>query len=395
MISTGTPANHSMDAGSVFSSFVGEAEASVRAAFARARAALPAIIFFDEVEQLVGRRSFGGGGDKGGGGDEGVGVQQRVLATFLNEMDGMESAPGLLVLGATNRPDMIDAALMRPGRFDNLVYVGPPDEEARKLILQIHTVQAGMQLDEDVDLGALARMPVGSAALITAAEDSGAVVAAAGGSGAGSGVGGEAVAEAVAEAAADGSAAPTPAVVMAAVAAVGAEAEVGEVQAAAGGGAAAGAEQGRGAGVGAHIAAGRGRGSAAAPAWMGSGARSGGGSGRGGSWGKGKGQGRGGSGVQRQRQREYDRARAENEKARQVAQRGQQAQAAGGAAAGAGALSGADIEGICREAAVATLRGDIDAQTVPMAQLVHAWTNARPSLSQQTLQWYEEREWAS
>eukprot|EP00937_MAST-01D_sp_MAST-1D-sp2_P005196 g5196.t1 len=130
----------------IFDAHVGEAEARVRRAFAAARSAMPAVLFFDEIEALVGSRD---GGDSGG-----VGVQQRVLATFLTEMDGLgvgESAAcslegkagaatkRLLVIGATNRPDLIDAALMRPGRFDQIVYVPPPDRPARVAAFDIHS----------------------------------------------------------------------------------------------------------------------------------------------------------------------------------------------------------------------------------------------------------------
>jgi SpoVK/Ycf46/Vps4 family AAA+-type ATPase len=143
----------------IYSPYVGQAEAMVRQAFAVARGALPAILFFDELEQIVGKRTHDDG-------DSGAGVQQRVLATFLNEMDGVESADGLLVLGATNRPDLIDDALLRPGRFDQLVYVPPPgggnsvsdgsgedasvgsntSTEAIEAILRVHTKRMPLKL---------------------------------------------------------------------------------------------------------------------------------------------------------------------------------------------------------------------------------------------------------
>lgn len=116
----------------------------MRTTFQKARASAPAIIFLDETEAIVGKRNMGNGGSNGDS------VQERVLSTLLNEMDGVESADSVLVVGATNRPDMLDAALMRPGRFDQSVYVPPPDEAARFEILKIHTRH--MPLDVDVDL---------------------------------------------------------------------------------------------------------------------------------------------------------------------------------------------------------------------------------------------------
>ena len=86
----------------IFSPFVGDAERIVRIAFTRARAALPAVLFFDELEAIVGKRGSQSS-------DSSISVTDRVMATFLNEMDGIEACHGLLVLGATNRPDMIDA----------------------------------------------------------------------------------------------------------------------------------------------------------------------------------------------------------------------------------------------------------------------------------------------
>ena len=89
--------------------------------FARARAAAPAVLFIDEIDAIVGRR--------GRGNEEAV--QIRVMATFLTEMDGIGNSDGVLVVGATNRPEMIDDALLRPGRFDKLIYIPPPDQATR------------------------------------------------------------------------------------------------------------------------------------------------------------------------------------------------------------------------------------------------------------------------
>ncbi|KAI0226355.1 hypothetical protein L0F63_002792 [Massospora cicadina] len=133
---------------SVYSCYVGESEAIVRAAFERARRAAPALLFIDEIDALVGSRSF----DLGSKGDP---VQERILTTVLNEMDGVQEAGQVLVVGATNRPDCLDAALLRPGRFDRQIYVPPPGLEARKEILALYT--ASLPVDADVDLDAIAR----------------------------------------------------------------------------------------------------------------------------------------------------------------------------------------------------------------------------------------------
>lgn len=140
----------SLSAAQVFSPFFGDAEAAVRQVFRDARAALPAIIFFDEIDVMVAKREF----DGSGGGEGGTSTAMRVLSTMLNEMDGVESAEGLLVIGATNRPACIDAALMRPGRFDRILFVDLPTEPDRADILRIHS--RPMQLHEDVDIPALA-----------------------------------------------------------------------------------------------------------------------------------------------------------------------------------------------------------------------------------------------
>ena len=81
-------------------------------------------------------------------------MQSRVMATFLTEMDGMENSDGVIVLGATNRPDMIDDALLRPGRFDELIYIPPPDLEARKQIFAVYTSK--IHMDDSLDLDVLA-----------------------------------------------------------------------------------------------------------------------------------------------------------------------------------------------------------------------------------------------
>lgn len=118
----------------IYSPYVGEAEASVRRVFTEARIMSPSIIFLDEIDALVGKRF-----DNGTPNASSSGVEGRILSTLLNEMDGVEQAKQVLVIAATNRPDMIDNALMRPGRLDHILYVPPPDEDSRRSILEIHT----------------------------------------------------------------------------------------------------------------------------------------------------------------------------------------------------------------------------------------------------------------
>ncbi|PIL34827.1 transporter [Ganoderma sinense ZZ0214-1] len=123
--------------------FVGESERAVREIFRKARGAAPSIVFFDEIDALATSRS---GSDSGGGAHEGV------LTSLLNEMDGVQELVGVTIVAATNRPDVIDSALMRPGRLDRILYVGPPDLEGRIEILRIRTqkmsVEAGLDLEQ-------------------------------------------------------------------------------------------------------------------------------------------------------------------------------------------------------------------------------------------------------
>ncbi|KAF8454503.1 P-loop containing nucleoside triphosphate hydrolase protein [Terfezia claveryi] len=123
--------------------YVGESERAVREVFRKARAASPSIIFFDEIDALGSSRTRSG---------EHNGVN--VLTALLNEMDGIEVLHGVIVLAATNRPDILDLALLRPGRLDTILYVGPPDLPARREILQIRSKR--MVISPDVDLGQLA-----------------------------------------------------------------------------------------------------------------------------------------------------------------------------------------------------------------------------------------------
>eukprot|EP00198_Chlamydomonas_reinhardtii_P002273 XP_001691609.1 cdc48-like protein [Chlamydomonas reinhardtii] len=129
----------------LFCMYVGEGEAALRDCFKRARAAAPTIIFLDELDAVAGRREEGG---EGGGGVGGPDAGVRLLTTLLTEMDGIELAAGVLVLGATNRPGAVDPALLRPGRFTTLLY------EGRRAALQVHSRK--LPLAPDVDLAAVA-----------------------------------------------------------------------------------------------------------------------------------------------------------------------------------------------------------------------------------------------
>jgi transitional endoplasmic reticulum ATPase len=113
----------------LLSKWVGESEKGIREVFRRAKQAAPCIVFFDELDALAPRRGQGGG-------DGNVG--DRVIAQLLTEMDGIEGREGVIVLAATNRPELIDTALLRPGRFDLIVELQLPDEEERKAIFDVH-----------------------------------------------------------------------------------------------------------------------------------------------------------------------------------------------------------------------------------------------------------------
>jgi transitional endoplasmic reticulum ATPase len=114
----------------LISKWVGESEKGVREIFRKARQAAPCIIFFDELDAVAPRRGRSEGDAH---------VTERVISQMLTEMDGLEDLKGVVVVGATNRPDIIDEALLRPGRFDRILEVPLPDKEARKEILRIHT----------------------------------------------------------------------------------------------------------------------------------------------------------------------------------------------------------------------------------------------------------------
>jgi transitional endoplasmic reticulum ATPase len=121
----------------------GASERALREIFARARMAAPCIIFFDEIDAIAGRRGSGGGA-----------TIERMVAQLLTEMDGLTQPGGLVVLGATNRPDLIDPALLRPGRFDLVIEMPLPDQTGRAAMLAVHLRR--MPVASDIDIAALA-----------------------------------------------------------------------------------------------------------------------------------------------------------------------------------------------------------------------------------------------
>ncbi len=134
----------------VFSKWVGESEKAIREVFRKGRSAAPAIIFFDELDAIVPRRGMGYADS---------GASERVISQLLTELDGIESLENVVVVGATNRPDLIDPAVLRPGRFDRLIFVPAPDQRIVKQIFKIHT--AKMPLSPDVDLDQVVRLTAG------------------------------------------------------------------------------------------------------------------------------------------------------------------------------------------------------------------------------------------
>ncbi len=125
----------------IFSKWVGESEKAIREVFRKARTAAPAIIFFDELDSIIPRR---------GAGYSDSGATERVISQLLTEMDGIEALQNVVVIAATNRPDILDPAVMRPGRFDRLIDVPAPDSQALMQIFKIHA--RDMPLSKDVDL---------------------------------------------------------------------------------------------------------------------------------------------------------------------------------------------------------------------------------------------------
>ncbi|KAI8069245.1 P-loop containing nucleoside triphosphate hydrolase protein [Gongronella butleri] len=142
----------------LFSKWVGESEKAVREVFKKARAASPSIVFFDEIDALAVKR--GSSGDT-------TSVADRVLSQLLNELDGIEPLVNVTVVAATNRPDIIDAALLRPGRIDRILYVGPPDYASRRSIFDIQLKR--MAVHSDVDTDTLANMSEGCSGAETVA----------------------------------------------------------------------------------------------------------------------------------------------------------------------------------------------------------------------------------
>ncbi|XP_021807884.1 calmodulin-interacting protein 111 isoform X2 [Prunus avium] len=134
----------------LFSKWVGESEKAVKSLFAKARANAPAIIFFDEIDSLAAIR---------GKESDGVSVSDRVMSELLVELDGLHARVDVTVIAATNRPDKIDGALLRPGRFDRLLYVGPPNEPDREEIFHIHLRK--IPCSSDVNIYELAHLSEG------------------------------------------------------------------------------------------------------------------------------------------------------------------------------------------------------------------------------------------
>ncbi|MBO5547546.1 MAG: CDC48 family AAA ATPase [Candidatus Methanomethylophilaceae archaeon] len=129
--------------------WVGESEKAVRETFRKARQASPCVIFMDEIDSIAPERGTGGDSN----------VTERVISQMLTEMDGLEGLNDVVVIAATNRPDIMDPALLRPGRFDKSIYIAPPDLESRKSIFGIHT--RGRPMEEDVNLEDLAQRTEG------------------------------------------------------------------------------------------------------------------------------------------------------------------------------------------------------------------------------------------
>jgi transitional endoplasmic reticulum ATPase len=133
----------------LLSKWVGESEKAIRQTFRKAKQVAPTVVFFDELDSLA----------PGRGGEVGSNVSERVVNQLLTELDGLEEMENVMVIGATNRPDMIDPALIRSGRFDRLVYIGEPELEGREQILTIHTEET--PLAPDVSLRELAEITGG------------------------------------------------------------------------------------------------------------------------------------------------------------------------------------------------------------------------------------------
>ena len=145
-VANGSEANFILIKGpELLNMFVGESEKGVRKIFEKARQAAPTIIFFDEVDSIAHKRGM----------EFGEKVTERMVNTLLSEMDGLQELNDVLVIAATNRPDMIDPALLRPGRFDRVILIPVPDEKSRLEILKVHT--KGMPIAKDVNINELSK----------------------------------------------------------------------------------------------------------------------------------------------------------------------------------------------------------------------------------------------
>ncbi|MBP2132303.1 transitional endoplasmic reticulum ATPase [Methanomicrobium sp. W14] len=136
----------------LLSKWVGESEKGVRDVFRKARQASPSIIFFDEIDALLPKRGAYQGSSH---------VTESVVSQILTELDGLEELTNVIVLGATNRPDMLDEALMRPGRLDRIIYVPPPDAEGRKKIFEVYLKNSASILSDDVSIDELVKRSEG------------------------------------------------------------------------------------------------------------------------------------------------------------------------------------------------------------------------------------------
>ncbi|MFQ5919478.1 MAG: CDC48 family AAA ATPase, partial [Thermoplasmata archaeon] len=134
----------------VMSKWVGESEKAIRQIFKKAKQVAPCVVFLDEIDALTPRRGAVMGDS---------GVSERLVNQLLTSLDGLETMEGVVTIGATNRPDMVDPALLRPGRFDRIILIPVPEEEARDEILSVHT--RNMPMDTDVNLGKLAKDLIG------------------------------------------------------------------------------------------------------------------------------------------------------------------------------------------------------------------------------------------
>ncbi|MHA2402221.1 MAG: CDC48 family AAA ATPase [Candidatus Kariarchaeaceae archaeon] len=134
----------------LISKWVGESEKGVREIFRKARNAAPCVIFFDEIDSIASTRTSTGSDSN---------ATRRVVSQLLTEIDGLEEMKGVTILAATNRPDMIDPALLRPGRFDKVILVGNPDQESRKAIFDVHLT--GMNISSHIDINELAEQTDG------------------------------------------------------------------------------------------------------------------------------------------------------------------------------------------------------------------------------------------